>query len=162
MLRRLVVAGFVCLAPFAARAESADAIARQLDERFGAACSAGDVEAVLALYADDASVIFPTEGAVAHGKSEIAALVPGECRADSRVVMRLDEVRAHELSPKHISAIGRWTLTSAGPDGKPVVTTVRTSELLVKTDAGWRFLVDHASVGAPPPPPVPAPPAPAP
>ncbi len=127
----------------------AGVIARDLDERFAAACNAGDVAAVTALYADDATAIFPMEGGVAHGKAEIGKLVALACHPPS--VRQLEQVAARFLTASHISVIGQWKQTHPGPDGQPVVMAVRTSEILVRTAAGWRFLVDHASVGAPPP-----------
>ena len=38
-------------------------------------------------------------------------------------------------------------------EAKKMVVVIRTSEVLAKTDGKWLYLVDHASVGAPPPPP---------
>ena len=153
-LSTILFASCLAIAPLAARAadESAAAIARDVDERFGKACGAGDIAAVVALYADDATAIYPGEGAVAHGRAEIEKLARVPCDPSSGDVLRLDEVRARWLDRDHISVIGSWTLTVKAPGGAPATSTVRTSELLVKTPTGWRYLVDHASVGVPPPP----------
>jgi len=142
------------LAPFAARAAGgggAAAIARDIDERFGKACGAGDIAAVVALYAEDATAIYPGQGAVARGRAEIEKLVHGPCDPKSGVVLHLDEARARWLGRDHISVVGRWTLTAPTPGGAKATSEVRTTEILVRTAKGWRFLVDHASVGVPPP-----------
>jgi hypothetical protein len=49
-------------------------------EAFGKACAAGDIPGVLALYEDDATVIWPNEGEIAHGKAEIEKLARALCK----------------------------------------------------------------------------------
>ena len=39
----------------------------------------------------------------------------------------------------------------ADANGKRMTSHVRTTEVIVKSGAGWRYVVDHASIGLPPP-----------
>lgn len=153
-MRRLAIAILILGLPFAAGAQPsgddiATAIARELGERFKVACTAGDAEAVAGLYADDATAVFPGEGAVAHGREAIAALARDACRKDAGGELVMEAVRARFLGANAIVATGRWRQRAAGPDGKPVEAVVRTTEVLVRGADGWRYLSDHASVGVP-------------
>jgi ketosteroid isomerase-like protein len=55
------------------------ATARAHDEAFAQACEAGDVKGVVALYADDAVVVWPGAGEEARGKSQIEKLAAVLC-----------------------------------------------------------------------------------
>jgi len=57
----------------------ATADARAHDEAFAKACEAGDVKRVLALYADNAVVVWPGAGEEAKGKAAIEKLIPDHC-----------------------------------------------------------------------------------
>jgi ketosteroid isomerase-like protein len=57
-----------------------------------------------------------------------------------------------------IAALGDWSVEGVTPDGRAVATPVRATEVLVKTANGWKYVVDHASIGVPPPPPPGTPP----
>jgi ketosteroid isomerase-like protein len=132
----------------------ANTTARVHDEAFGKACGAGDVKAVMALYADDAFVIWPGAGEEARGKAAIEKLATGFCdpKAGTRAV--LTSVVGVLLDPTHIAVMGHWDVTQNGPDGKPTTSQIRTSEIIQKSAAqGWRYLVDHASIGMTAPPP---------
>src|SRR5215468_6273747 len=123
--------------------------ARKHDEAFAKACGAGDVKAVVALYADDAFVIWPGVGEEAKGKAAIQKLATGLCdpKLNTKPVLKSDV--GVQLDPTHIAIIGHWELTQDGPDGKPATSAIRTSEVIVKTAGGWRYVVDHASIGVP-------------
>ena len=56
-----------------------------------------------------------------------------------------------------IVATGAWETSGQDAQGKTVRVTIRTTEVLVKTPDGWKYRLDHASVGVPPPEPTPAP-----
>jgi uncharacterized protein (TIGR02246 family) len=133
--------------------EIAAAIARDLAQRFDAACSAGDALAVADLYTEDAFVVFPGEGGVAGNREELEKLAAANCVKNSGVELELESVRARFVGTSAIVTLGRWRQRAPGPGGKPVETVVRTTELLVKSEAGWRYASDHASIGVPPPPP---------
>ncbi len=128
----------------------ATAEAKEHDEAFAKACGAGDVKAVVALYTDDAFVIWPGAGEEAQGKAAIEKLATGLCdpKVSAKPVLK-DDVGV-QLDPTHIAIIGRWELTQNGTDGKPATSIIRTSEIIVKTAGGWRYVVDHASIGLPP------------
>lgn len=127
----------------------ATADAKAHDEAFAKACAAGDVKAVVALYTDDAFVIWPGVGEEARGKAAIEKLATNFCdpKANTKPVLKSDV--GVQLDPSHIAIIGHWEVTQTGPDGKATTSQIRTSEIIVKTAAGWRYLVDHASIGQP-------------
>jgi len=127
----------------------ATAVAKAHDEAFSKACAAGDVKAVVALYTDDAFVIWPGVGEEARGKAQIEKLATALCdpKAATKPVLKSDV--GVQLDPSHIAIIGQWELTQTGPDGKATTSQLRTSEIIVKTAAGWRYVVDHASIGVP-------------
>ncbi len=128
----------------------ATAEARKHDEAFAKACSSGDVKGVVALYTDDAFVIWPEVGEEAKGKAGIEKLATSLCQPKLGTKAVLEDDVGLQLDPTHIAIIGHWELTQNGPDGKPVTSRIRTSEIIVKSGGGWRYVVDHASIGVPP------------
>lgn len=126
----------------------ATADARAHDEAFGKACAAGDVKGVVALYTDDAHVIWPGAGEEAHDKAGIEKLASGLCTGKGPAP-KLESLVGIPLDADHVAIVGHWTIAPAG--GKGAATEVRTSEIIAKTPAGWRYVVDHASIGVPAP-----------
>ncbi|HYA35579.1 MAG TPA: SgcJ/EcaC family oxidoreductase [Candidatus Binataceae bacterium] len=119
-------------------------------EAFEKACGSGNIPQVMALYEDDADVIWPGQGDVAKGKDAIAKLVSGYCKPGAGQ-LKLESQSSRELSPSYIVNVGRWKSVAAGADGKPTELEVRTTEVLHRgKDGRWRYIVDHASIGAPP------------
>lgn len=140
------VALFCAVARVACADPAADAHA--LGEAFARAVATGDVEAVLALYADDARAVYPGQGQEARGKAALRTMLERDLPRLRTLPMRQASSDAFALDETHIVNVGRWEI-AAGP-GRPAM-TIRTSEVLVKEGGGWRYLVDHASVGTPPP-----------
>lgn len=126
---------------------------RAHEETFARACEAGNVAAVLALYADDAVGIWPRAGEEARGKSEIEKHVGRLCDKSREPKFTIESLQVIPLGDGHAAAVGRWKNSSTGPGGMQRTVTVRTTEVLVKRDGAWRYLVDHASVGLPSMPP---------
>ncbi|HKC51451.1 MAG TPA: DUF4440 domain-containing protein [Myxococcota bacterium] len=153
-MKRALFAALFCLAASSALAAGEDpaAIARKVGEKFDAACAAGDVNAVLALYQDDARVVYPGAGQTAANKGELRHVVAATC-VKGGAKFTLVGYRAIWIDAAHtvIGALGDWTIAGTGPDGKPMTTPLRATEVLLKTPAGWKYIVDHASIGVPAP-----------
>ena len=141
---------FVSPAAFAADDE-ATTIARQFDENFAKACNAGDVAKLSSFYADDATVIFPGEAEIGRDRATVEAMLGRLCDPKAGVSVRLDSIRGRSLDPTHVLLVGEWTVSASDKDGKPGETKVRATEILVQSDAGWRYLLDHASDAPGPP-----------
>jgi ketosteroid isomerase-like protein len=142
-----------CLALAAAPAfadPAADAKAHS--EAFARAMAARDVAAAVALYADDARVIWPGQGEEAQGKAEITKLLDASLKAapDSSPVLVSQDVVS--LGDGLIASLGQWKQDMKGPDGKVETVRIRTSEIIKKVGGKTLYVVDHASIGVPPAP----------
>jgi len=149
---RALALTLLCVGAAAARAaDDPTAIARGVAEKFASACGAGNVDAVLALYRDDARVVYPGAGEAATNRNELRALVKNTCVA-GEPPLKLLGYRAVWADAAHtvIASLGDWSVSGQGPNGKTLTTPVRATEVLVKTDQGWLYVVDHASIGVPP------------
>jgi uncharacterized protein (TIGR02246 family) len=125
--------------------------ARGVEEAFVRACGAGDVKGVMALYTDDAIAVWPGQGAEAKGKAGIEKMAAALCKERSGTQFTLKSLEALPLGDTHIVTVAHWEGTVPGPRGTRVTTEVRSTEVLVKQDGAWRYLVDHASIGQPRP-----------
>ncbi|HEY2773116.1 MAG TPA: SgcJ/EcaC family oxidoreductase [Candidatus Binatia bacterium] len=153
MLPRLALATILVAASATLARADANAEGRAVSEAFEKACNSGDVAAVMELYEDDATAIWPGEGEIAKGKPGIHKLVADLCKASAKATNKLVSQQSIAVGKDHILNVGRWTATGPGPDGKPSTVEIRTTELLHKSGGKWRYVVDHASIGLPPPPP---------
>jgi len=150
MAKWLVVLSLLIFVVPAFADDQANAAARGLDEAFLKAAEAGDLPAVMALYADDAEIIWPGLGEEAIGKKAIeprAREFLAGLKSGTKLVLK--SVNARPLGPNLITNSGRWEEVSTGPDGKPVTKTLRTTEVSRKEGDKWVFVVDHASIGWP-------------
>jgi ketosteroid isomerase-like protein len=151
MLTRIFASTALSLILFAsiANADDANAIGTAHSKAFAKACGAGDIPGVLALYEDDATVIWPAQGDIAHGKAEIEKLATALCKA-GQPGPKLQSQTSKRVGPGYIVNVGMWDLPAAGPDGKPVTSVVRTTEVIHLVKGKWLYTVDHASIGLPP------------
>jgi uncharacterized protein (TIGR02246 family) len=148
ILPTLVVAGALCVTGAASADPTADG--RAVSDAFAKAVAAGDVPAIVALYRDDASVIWPGQGEEAKGKPAIEALAKKlVAQKNGTIVLKSQE--SIPLGDGYIVNVGRWENTVTTAAGKTQTVVIRTTEVLAKTDGKWLYLVDHASIGLPPP-----------
>ncbi len=103
----------------------------------------------MALYEDDAVLIWPGQGEFAIGKPAIEKVIKGYCTSPSKPSIKVISSDARPVGLDHIIHFGQLDTTIAGPDGKPVTMRIRTDELLHKSHGKWRYEVDHASAGLP-------------
>jgi ketosteroid isomerase-like protein len=129
----------------------ATAEARKHSEKFAKACEAGEIDNVLGLYADDAHVVWPGAGEEAQGKVAVEKLAKDFCDPKTELKLTLKSIDGISIDSDHIATVGHWEASSKGPDGKKGTAEVRTTEVLVKAGSGWKYIVDHASIGLPPP-----------
>jgi ketosteroid isomerase-like protein len=149
MTRRFIM----CLAMILAFCNSAfadpAAVVKAHSDAFGAAFTACDVPATLKLYEDNAVMIWPFEGEVATGKTEIEKLIKRECSVSTNESLVQISSDSRAIGKDYIINVGMWDDTVPGPDGKPKVTRIRTTELLHRSGGRWRYAIDNASIAAP-------------
>ena len=143
----IAVVFFIATPAFA----DATADAKAHSEAFARAVNAGDVKATLALYSDNARVIWPGEGDEAKGKAEIEKLIINTIKAFPGTKMTLKSQEAIPLGSGYIATIGKWEMSFKGSDGKTQTMEIRTSEIIKKQGHRTLYVIDHASVGLPPP-----------
>lgn len=129
----------------------ATADAKKQSEAFARAMNAGDVKAMLALYADNARVIWPGQGDEAKGKDKIEQLIVNTMKAFPGAKTTLKSQEAIPLGSGYIATIGKWEMSFKGSDGKTETMEIRTSEVIKKQGGRLLYIIDHASVGLPPP-----------
>lgn len=141
------------LAAGARAGDDPDKIAEAIGAKFTAACEAGNVDAVVALYRTDARVVYPGENQSAGDPKELRRVVAETC-VKGGPKFELASHHAIWLDKAHtvVASLNEWKVT--GPDGKSGP-PLRATEVMVKTKDGWKYAVDHASFGVPP---APAPP----
>ena len=123
---------------------------RAHEDAFARACETGNLDAVLALYTDDAVLIWPGAGEEARGKKDIATRATRLCKETRDLKLTIESLQVIPIDESHAVAVGRWQNSFTGPAGAHRSAIVRTTEVLVKRDGAWRYLVDHASIGLPP------------
>ena len=132
--------------------------AKDLDAAFLKAFNEHNVEAVIPLYWNSPETVsMPPDAMVAKGHQAIK-----ESFAQMVVTMQgctLELTESHYMPIGDVVATwGLWRMTMPGPDGKPLELLGRYTDLKAQKDGQWVYVMDHASMPAPPPPaPEPAP-----
>jgi len=146
----------VCLVTLSlSAADSASAIARAHSEKFARAFNARDAKAIVALYADDARVVWPGAGEEGKGKNEIATRVDAMFNGAPDATLRLVSQDAMPLGGDYIATVSHWEMTVKGPDGKSMPVPIRATEVLRVRGGSALYVIDHASIGMAPEPPKP-------
>ena len=91
---------------------------RAHEDAFARACEAGNVDAVLALYTDDAIVVWPGAGEEGKGKAAIEELATGFCKGARNLKLTLKSLDVIGLDDTHAATVGHWEGASTGPGGK--------------------------------------------
>ncbi len=128
-------------------------IAKDHDHAFDKATWLGGCNTAKALefYEDKAVAIYPGEGEIAYSKAGIAKLVetflaPYCSEGHNSFSLDHDDIRAVALSSDYIVVIRVADVVDS--DGKR--TQFRATELIHNSGGKWRYVVDHASIGASP------------
>ena len=130
---------------------AADSGAQALDNAFVKAVKAGDIEAVLALYAPDA-MLYPPGEMAAKGRDAIRAVWGGFLSANTVAECRLYET-GYKTSGDTSIGWGRFSMTLQAKAGGAAATLEgRFTDVAVKKGGKWHYILDHASAPLPPPP----------
>jgi ketosteroid isomerase-like protein len=152
MKTRLIFCVVAILASAPVALGDPSAVVKAQSDAFGAAFNSCDVPAALKLYENNATIIWPGEGEVGKGKTEIAKIIKAECSNSGKSSLKEVSSESHAIGKNYIINVGMWDNTTTGTDGKPIVSRVRTTELLHREDGKWRYQIDNASIGLPPSP----------
>jgi uncharacterized protein (TIGR02246 family) len=114
----------------------------QMHRAFEEAFNAGDLEALMALYESDATLV-PQPGAIAEGLDAIRESLRwfldrgGRITLDTKLVLRVGDLA-------YLS--NRWSLTGATmPDGSPAELGAVTAEVArLQPDGAWLYVIDNA------------------
>jgi uncharacterized protein (TIGR02246 family) len=111
-----------------------------IHSRFAAAFNAGKIDAILALYESEASLV-PQPGRVVQGRDAIRqALLQFLALKGTMQIKSVFTVRG----PGVALTRGEWTLSGTGPDGKPIQQTGHSVEVLRQQPTGeWLIVLDH-------------------
>jgi uncharacterized protein (TIGR02246 family) len=138
-----------CVLGLAASRAAAEEGAKSLDASWVNAMKAGDVNAVVALYAPDAVLWLP-DAPEARGEKAIRATYAGMLGAYTVADASLTNAVYHPYGDVSIQW-GNFTLVlkpKAG--GQNVVMKGRFMSAAKKSDGQWRYIADHASAEPPP------------
>jgi uncharacterized protein (TIGR02246 family) len=150
MTRVWALGAMVCISLLAAVPASAQDGLKGVDEAWVRAVKAGNVDAVVALYAPDA-VLYPPDAVEARGTAAIrasyaemlGAMVINDATIDSQ----------YQTSGDVSIGFGKASLTmTPKAGGSPTVVSVRVTAVARKIGGKWLYIVDHASAPLPPPP----------
>jgi len=111
----------------------------------GEAYSAGDLEALVALY-DPKAVFVIKPGRVTEGRAELRAALQFLVELRGRLTVHPETfVRSDDV----ILVLGSFAFSGRRPDGTPVGRTARFADVLRRQpDGGWLVAVDNAFVAA--------------
>lgn len=145
----------LCMFLFVTSAFAVESGMNPAGEAWVKAFNANDVDAIVALYAEDATV-FPPDAMIAKGKAAIREVWAG-LLAKFRGSVQLSDT-FHETRESLSFAWGRFSMTLTPKEGgEPLQIEGRFSDVSKKINGKWQYIVDHASVPLPPPPPETAP-----
>ena len=104
---------------------------------------AGDVDALIELYEDDAVFVMPSMEIVAKGKVEIRAAWAGLIALGS--VDSIDIIERDEHIDGNTAYAHQHGVLKGEMGGEPVEIPFRATEVMRRgTDGSWRYVIDHA------------------
>jgi ketosteroid isomerase-like protein len=133
-------------APAALASDDPNKIAEEVGAKFSAACAAGDVNAVVALYQADARVVYPGEGQSAADPKALRRAVGETCvKGGPRFFLVARQAIWLDAAHTVVASLNEWKVVP--PEGQAAGPPLRATEVMVKTKDGWKYAVDHASFG---------------
>ena len=112
----------------------------EIHSQFATAFNSGNVDAIMALYEPEATLV-PQPGQIVQGRDAIReALLQFLALKGTMEVKSIFTVRG----PGVALTRGQWKLSGTGPDGKPIEMTGHSVEVVRQQPNGeWLLAVDH-------------------
>jgi uncharacterized protein (TIGR02246 family) len=112
----------------------------EIHSQFATAFNSGNVDAIMALYEPEATLV-PQPGQIVQGRDAIReALLQFLALKGTMEVKSIFTVRG----PRVALTRGQWKLSGTGPDGKPIEMTGQSVEVVRQQPNGeWLLAVDH-------------------
>ena len=111
----------------------------QLHPLFAEALNAGDVEALAALYTDEAC-LWPRNDQPARGGSQRRALLAGYCAMKAKMQI---STRKSIIVGNTALLMSDWRMTGTAPDGSPIDASGTSVEVAKRgPDGAWRYVID--------------------
>ncbi len=111
-----------------------------IHSRFATAFNAGNIEALLALYEPDATLV-PQPGQMVQGREAIRQALLQFLALKGRMQVK-SVFTVH--GPGVALTRGRWTLAGTRPDGQPIEMAGQSVEVLRQQPTGeWLLVLDH-------------------
>lgn len=150
-MKLTVILSVLILSTFTLTLSAQEHAAKLLDDAFTRAINANDVDAIVALYAPNATV-YPPDVMQASGKDGIRALFEGMLAANTVKNFHMMETK-YETQGNISIGWGRWMMTlTPKAGGEEMHLEGRFTEVAKQIDGKWFYLVDHASAPLAPPP----------
>jgi len=114
--------------------------AEEIHSQFATTFNSGNVDAIMALYKPEATLV-PQAGQIVQGRDAIReALLQFLALKGTMEVKSIFTVRG----PGVALTRGQWKLSGTGPDGKPIEMTGQSVEVVRQQPNGeWLLAVDH-------------------
>jgi uncharacterized protein (TIGR02246 family) len=110
----------------------------EVDELFTKAMNAGDLEAALALWADDGSFV-DEQGEVISGKEALRSTLAGFFALQPQLDLRVKKV----IGAGDIAVtMGTWSMRATGPDGPVEMSGSGIAVMRRCPDGSWLYAVD--------------------
>ena len=112
----------------------------EIHSQFATAFNSGNVDAIMALYEPEATLV-PQPGQIVQGRDAIRqALLQFLALKGTMEVKSIFTVRGSGVALTR----GQWKLSGTGPDGKPIEMTGQSVEVVRQQPNGeWLLAVDH-------------------
>ncbi|MCC5876066.1 MAG: nuclear transport factor 2 family protein [Candidatus Sumerlaeia bacterium] len=114
----------------------------RLGELWGQSLEAGDLDRVVALYAEGA-IFLPTFYRIAVERYEVEDYFASLLKSEGLRVM-IDECHVQELAPDLVSLAGLYTFSFLRNDER-IELPARFTFLFRKFDSGWKIITHHSS-----------------
>lgn len=121
----------------------------QLFVDYGAFLDAGDLDGYASLFAEDGELLLGPLGRAA-GRDAIVEMMGRATASSVGTSYHVISSPQVELDGDRATSVVMWTVVAKAADGSPAVTMIgKHKDVLIRTDAGWKFLRREGHIDIP-------------